>query len=194
MNNIITTTYQAPPINAKEILRYAGGSNDENTINLLNECIIESEKQLVYKICYCKLPINIYDDLCDFGVFSVKSQDLAKNLKNCDSVIIFGATLGVSLDRLIAKYSRISPAKALLLQAFGAERIEALCDAFYADIARGCKIKPRFSAGYGDLPIETQKDIFTTLNLPKNIGLSLSDSLLMSPSKSVTAFIGIQEV
>ena len=107
-----------------------------------------------------------------------------------------GATVGIALDRLIAKYSRISPAKALLLQALGAERIEALCDTFCDDIQKAHKIalKPRFSAGYGDLPLDTQNSIFGLLNLPKNIGLTLNDSMLMSPSKSVTAFIGIQEV
>ena len=78
----------------------------------------------------------------------------------------------------------------------GLERIEALCDDFCNDIQNTLKtqLKPRFSAGYGDLPLDTQKQIFSLLNLSKNIGLTLNDSLLMSPTKSVTAFIGMQEV
>ena len=54
-------------------------------------------------------------------------------------------------------------------------------------------IKPRFSPGYGDVPLEIQKDIVMLLDCAKRIGVSLNDSLLMSPSKSVTAFIGLQE-
>ena len=196
MNNIVIKTYLAPPINTKEVLRYAGGGNDDNTLKLLNECIKEISNTLTYKVCYCELSVKTSNDICNFDVFSVKSQNLATNLKGCNKVIIMGATVGIALDRLIAKYSRISPAKALLLQALGAERIEALCDTFCDDIQKAHKIalKPRFSAGYGDLPLDTQNSIFGLLNLPKNIGLTLNDSMLMSPSKSVTAFIGIQEV
>ena len=99
------------------------------------------------------------------------------------------ATVGVGIDRLIAKYSRISPSKALMLQAIGAERIEALCNAFCNDLSacdNSC-IK-RFSPGYGDLPLEVQRDIFSVLDCGKYIGVSLNGSLVMSPSKSVTAF------
>ena len=196
MSTILIKTYPAPKINTKEVLRYAGGGNDENTIKLLNECIDEVTNQLTYKVCYCELPVSIDNDICDFDTFCVKSQNLATNLKDCNKVIIMGATVGIALDRLIAKHSRVSPVKALLLQALGAERIETLCDAFCEDMQKTLKIalKPRFSAGYGDLPLDTQKQIFKLLNLPKNIGLTLNDSMLMSPSKSVTAFIGIQEV
>ncbi|MBR6502679.1 MAG: Vitamin B12 dependent methionine synthase activation subunit [Clostridia bacterium] len=196
MNNIIIKTYPAPPINKKEVLRYAGGGNDDNTLKLLEECIKEISNALTYKVCYCELSSKTNKDICDFDIFQVKSQNLATNLKDCNKVIVMGATVGITLDRLIAKYSRISPAKALILQALGAERIEALCDTFCEDIKKSLKItlKPRFSAGYGDLPLDTQNSIFTLLNLPKNIGLTLNDSMLMSPSKSVTAFIGIQEV
>lgn len=193
---ILTKTYSASPIDEKEILRYAGGIADDNTIKLLNECINEALDCITCKVCYHKLPVKINGDLCDFGVFNVQSKNLATNLSGCNSVIIFGATIGIGIDRLITKYSHISPAKALMLQAFGAERIEALCDYFCKDIQNTLKtqLKPRFSAGYGDLPLDTQKQVFSLLNLPKNIGLTLNDSLLMSPTKSVTAFIGMQEV
>ena len=80
-----------------------------------------------------------------------------------------------------------------MMQAIGAERIEALCDAFCDDMEKemGVSLRPRFSPGYGDLPLSVQKDIISLLEAPKRIGLSLNDSLLMSPTKSVTAFAGI---
>ena len=83
-----------------------------------------------------------------------------------------------------------------MLQAVGAERIEALCDLFNGEItekkrAEGLYTRPRFSPGYGDLPLELQKDIFDVLDCPRQIGLTLNQSLLMSPSKSVTAIIGV---
>ena len=101
----------------------------------------------------------------------------------------------MGLDRLIARYSSLSPVRALCLQAIGAERIESLCDTFQTELCYATfhgRIHARFSPGYGDLPLDFQREIFRTLDCPRRIGLSLSESLLMSPSKSVTALIGIE--
>ena len=52
-------------------------------------------------------------------------------------------------------------------------------------------LRPRFSPGYGDLKLEHQKDWFRLLDISRQIGIELTDSLLMVPTKSVTAIIGI---
>jgi 5-methyltetrahydrofolate--homocysteine methyltransferase len=71
--------------------------------------------------------------------------------------------------------------------------VRELCDEFCKDIKAelNVNLKPRFSPGYGDLDLSCQKDIFKLLDCSKKIGLTLNDSLLMSPTKSVTAFVGI---
>ncbi len=192
---VYTKAFPPPPINKTEILRYAGckGESDD-VLKLLNGCFSELADTLTYKVCYCVIPLNINDGVCDFGVFKVKSQSLALNMNGCNSALVFAATIGVEIDRLITKYGYLSPAKALMFQAIGAERIEALCDAFCNAFAQESKasLSKRFSPGYGDLPLDIQKQIFSVLNCPKHIGLTLNESLLMSPSKSVTAFIGIK--
>ena len=188
--------YDGIPFCEREILRYAGCTRaDDKTEALLNECIKEVQGKVSYKVCYRQLSVSHSEDNCDFELFSLKSKHLAKNLDGCRKAVLFAATIGVEIDRLIAKYGHISPSKALMFQAIGAERIEALCDAFCKDIAKeyGVGLRPRFSPGYGDLPLETQKDIFAILDCGKRIGLFLNDSLLMSPSKSVTAFVGIEK-
>ncbi len=187
-------TYSEPPFCEREIMRYSGCEKDDGaTLDLIRSCIDEVRGKLTYKVCRRKLPININDDICDFELFCTRSKNLADNLKNCKSVIVFAATVGVTIDRLISRYSRISPSRALIFQAIGAERIEALCDVFCAEAAKeeGAVLAPRFSPGYGDLPLSVQRDIFGILDCPRKIGVSLNDSLLMSPSKSVTAFAGI---
>lgn len=193
---ILSKTYTEPAICEKEILRYAGGTEvNSKTLELVRECINEIRPKLAYKVCYHKFNVKICGEVCDFGAFSLNSRRLALNLQGCKSVIIFAATIGVEIDRVISKYGRISPAKALMLQGVGAERIEALCDAFCADIAKEYNLfaKPRFSPGYADLSLDTQKDIFSVLSPEKHIGLFLTDSMLMSPSKSVTAIVGLGE-
>ena len=203
---IITKTFEAPPVDEVEVLRYAGyklkkeETVDVETQALLDACLKEVQGKLEYKVCYRELPVTLDGDVCDFELFQVTSKHLAKHLEKTISSsleatddkssktgrsIVFAATLGVGIDRLITKYSSLSPAKALMFQAIGAERIEALCDAF-------CE-HPRFSPGYGDLPLETQRDIFAVLECEKKIGLTLNSSLLMSPSKSVTAFVGLNK-
>jgi len=196
MNSVVLSrTYAEPAFCEKEILRYAGcrGDAGSDILTLLKECVDEARGELTYRVCCREFPVTIKGDVCDFDAFSLRSQNLAANLRDCDRVIIFAATVGVGIDRLIAKYSRLSPSKALMLQAVGAERIEALCDAFCDDIAKDTKsvLKPRFSPGYGDLPLETQREIFDVLDCSRRIGLMLNDSLLMSPTKSVTAFVGV---
>lgn len=195
MNSVILSkTYNAPPFCEKEILRYAGCKEANSEIAaLVKSCINEIKDKLTYKVCYRQFWVKICDDICDFDAFTLQSKNLALNLKDCESGIFFAATVGVEIDRLIAKYGRFSPSKALIFQAIGAERIEALCDTFCADISKehNAGTRPRFSPGYGDLPLIAQKDIFAVLSPEKHIGLSLTDSLLMSPSKSVTAIVGL---
>jgi cobalamin-dependent methionine synthase I len=105
-------------------------------------------------------------------------------------------TLGADVDRLIQKYEFLSMSKAAVLQAAAAAMTEEVCDHVNALIRKEAEkdrlyTRARFSPGYGDLSLETQKLIFSLINLPKEIGLTLNSSLLMSPFKSVTAFIGL---
>ena len=192
--------YDAPEINVKEILRYAGARGEMPELKpLISECLAEAKDKLTYKVCYRQLSVIDNGDFLDLSFATTASNDLRKNLRGCESVVLFGATIGLGIDRLIAKYSSVSPVKALLFQAICAERIESLCDTFNSEIkaehmAVGKATRPRFSPGYGDFPIEMQRKIFDALDCAKNIGLTLNGSMLMSPSKSVTAIIGIGEI
>lgn len=188
-------TYKDIPVSKKEILRYAGcRETADDVAALMEECIREASDVLTYKVCYREMPAECTDGVCRMGPLTFSSEKLARNLSGCSRAVVFAATVGVGLDRLITKYSRLSPAKAFMLQAYGAERIEALCDEFCRDMEReyGAALRPRFSPGYGDLLLQCQRDIFSVLGCEKNIGLTLNDSLLMSPTKSVTAVAGIE--
>ena len=147
---VFTKSYDAPPLCEREILRYAGCKGGDSALDEpLRACIGEAKDAFRYRVCYTCLPVRAADGVCDFGVFSLKSEQLAKNLAGCEGVLLFAATVGVGIDRLIAKYGRVSPAKALLFQALGAERIEALCDVFCDDAAKKLNVvlRPRFSPG-----------------------------------------------
>lgn len=195
MNSVVEyKTYLPPQICTKEILRYAAVTQpDEASVNLMKSAFKEVENKLSYKVCFVELPLKIIGNNCELGELNFSSENLADLLRGCKSAVLFAATLGAEIDRQIIKYSKISPAKALMLQAIGTERIEALCNAFCSDleICKGTNITPRFSPGYGDLPIELQRDIFNILQCEKRMCLTLNSSYLISPTKSVTAILGV---
>ncbi len=172
-----------PPISEKEVARYAGG-----------ECFpLDFEVCVKPAVCFAELPLSEEGERIKIGSIFADSLGLRKNLSGCKRALLFCATVGAVFDREALKYSRLSPSKAVVLSAVGSERVEALCDAFldwYKEEYR-VKLRPRFSPGYGDLPLELQREIFSLLEPEKRIGVTLNESLLMSPTKSVTAFVGI---
>lgn len=195
MNTVLIKAFPAPDWDRNEILRYAGVKADSSEFDeLIENCIDEIRDKLTYKVCYAHFPVCISGNDIDLGFTCTKSEKLRKNLDGCKSFILFAATIGIEIDRMIAKYGKISPSKALIFQAIGAERIESLCDNFNKFIIQEYGYtKPRFSPGYGDLPLEIQKDFFRVLEPSRRIGLTLNESMLMTPSKSVTAIIGISD-
>ncbi len=200
MLTVYTKSYSPPPPSRKEILRYMGAPEASAELcDFLAECIAEAHRVLSYKLCYTELPIKILGDEVDFGFTRVRSRGLARQLQGCHGAILFGATVGVGIDRLTAKSAVGSQVRELAFSAIGSERIEALCDTFCDELGRlsataGCGIKPRFSPGYSDLEIGFQKEIFSLLDCQRRIGLTLNDSLLMSPKKSVTAIVGVYKL
>ena len=88
--------------------------------------------------------------------------------------------------------------KAVVLQACAAAMIEDYCDECQKKIAdelleRGLYLRPRFSPGYGDFDINNQEKFVNILESSKKIGLSLTNSFILVPTKSVTAVMGITE-
>lgn len=194
---VLTAHVSLPRVCRQEVLRYAGTRKETPELAaLLEDALAEAEPVLAGSVCWREFPVIRTDDGLDLGFAHIRSTALERNLKGCNRIILFAATVGLPLDRLIARYGILSPAKGLLMQAIGAERIEALCDVFCDKIrleakSQGLHTAPRFSPGYGDLPLELQRDIFHALDCPRKIGLTLNNSLLMSPSKSVTAIVGL---
>ena len=190
--------YNKPEVDKKEALRYAGCKDaSEEIALLLDSCIDEIFDEVSFKLCYSRFPVSLNGDEIDLGFTKTRSHSLAVCLDGCEEIILFCATIGHSIDRIIAKYNITSPSRATMLQALGSERVESLCDLFCLEMAEeeekvGRVIRPRFSPGYGDLSLEIQKDVFASLDCTRRIGVSLNDSLFMQPTKSVTAIIGVK--
>lgn len=204
MDNIIRSINAAAndiSIKRAEILRYMQykpGSEYTNLDSLIDECILEFNEHTEYRACYAMYDIKLYDDTVDFGFMKVASKSLCINLNNCKSVYCFAATTGVNAERLLNKYKRLSPARAFILDCIGSAAIEAFCDyinIFLKEMAEAGNLflRPRFSPGYGDFSINYQSEFLRVLDTQRKLNLVLTDSLLMVPTKSVTAITGISD-
>ena len=122
-----------------------------------------------------------------------KSQKLLNHLKNSATVILLAATLGQGADTLVRKYSVTDVAMTSVAHCVGASMVENLCDIACEELKTTIKGKHclRFSPGYGGLDISSQADFFKLLPVNKQLGVELSESFMMTPSKTVTAFIGV---
>lgn len=186
-------------VNPREVLRYAGFGKSEPEPQMERQIAAVTQEMasaLSCRACFTPCGVTVKAPFLDFGLFQTESAALSKNLRGCGRVILFGATIGAATDRIIAKYSRLSPSSALIAQAVGAAAIESWCDLFCRRLQEkfakeGFFLRPRFSPGYGDFALLCQRDIFRILDCPRQIGVSLTESCMMTPSKSVSAVIGI---
>lgn len=105
-------------------------------------------------------------------------------------------TLGVGFDSALRAMQARDMAKAVLLNGCGSALVEQGCDAAEVELKARFPdfyLTDRFSPGYGDLPLTLQPSICAALNAQRRLGVTVTPSLLLNPSKTVTAFIGLSD-
>ena len=188
------------PREVARYLSYRGSQPDEVISALISSCMDEVNEAADPKFVCERFPLSFSEET-GFRAASLQfsSRSLQRNLAGCREVFLFAATLGIAVDTLIRRAGMMDAAKGLVMQAAAAAAIEAFCDAENEKLreqieAEGLYLRPRFSPGYGDLTLSVQRDFLRVLSAQKKIGLTLTDSGLMVPIKSVTAIIGISDV
>jgi len=185
------------PFDEKEILRYAMlPSFAPKPEDLpLQECLKAAKGAAQCRAVWRHYPLVRDGDMLDLGFAKTDSRDLKQHLEGCGEILLFACTAGAETDRRIARAKLLSPAKGLLMHAIGAQQVEGGCDRLCERLARQFpdrQLTDRFSPGYGDLTLEMQRDVMAALDCGRTVGITLTDSLLMTPSKSVTAIIGMK--
>ena len=126
------------------------------------------------------------------------SKALARYVGSAKELFLFGATLGSRVDVALRRMALTSVAEAGAGQAVAAALIETYCDnccnELQKQLPEGKQLKWRFSPGYGDWALEEQAVLFPVLDCAHTIGLTLTESCMMAPVKSVTAVIAIEDV
>ena len=189
-------------INIKEVERYLGYRGmpvtDEKMKTAIEECIREMQEMITPREIHKTFDIIRDIEGLEFAGIRLNGGNLDRNLKGCNEIVMMAVTIGPEPDRLVRRAELRDMLRAYIYQAVGAAMVEGWCDEVNELIRReaaerGLFTRPRFSPGYGDFPLQVQKDFEKVLNMPKAIGVSLSDSLLMTPTKSITAVIGLSK-
>lgn len=188
-------------LNQSEALRYMGyGSNkpDANMQAILDDC----ERELL-AAAVPKYVFRVYDiSKTDEGIavegtsLVMKGEDIKKHLDGCDKCVLLCATVSDGADRLIRKYEASDMTRAMMTDCLASAAIEQVCNIAETEIKaqlEGYWFTWRFSPGYGDLPLDCQRDFLSALNAQKRIGLSVTENMILIPRKSVTAVMGIAE-
>ena len=186
------------PFDEKEILRYAmlpsfAPKPEELP---LKECLEAAKGAAKCRAVWRRYPLRRNGEELDLGFARTDTRDLRQHLEGCSEILLFACTAGAEMDRRIARAKLLSPARGLLMHAIGAQQVEGGCDRLCQRLAELCpdrQLTDRFSPGYGDLPLAMQRDVMEALDCGRTVGITLTDSLLMTPSKSVTAIIGMKE-
>jgi len=186
------------PYDEKEILRYAMMPSTATAPEELplGECLAAARGAARCRAVWQRYPLGWQEKELDLGFAKTASQNLRKHLEGCTEIVLFACTAGGEMDRRINREKVISPVRGLLMSAIGSQQVEGACDRLCEMLAKEYpdrQLVSRYSPGYGDLPLELQREIIRALDCGRTIGITLTESLLMQPSKSVTAVIGMKE-
>lgn len=124
------------------------------------------------------------------------SQDLLRLFQGALEGYALLATLGAEVDMSIARLMLTNPALGAALGACASayidevidERLERETDKLRGE---GLTFSPRFSPGYGDVPLSYQRPLLAYLEA-RRIGVRLTESCLMLPEKSVSALLALR--
>lgn len=157
--------------------------------------------QRAFALCHargCWKLLNISDKTDDSVTlgnnWQIKSKAFADFIQNANWIFLGAVTVGNELTTAIEQAQKSGDIlEAAIFDAVGSEcadlAIGLLQKLAAAELRRyGLHIsKQRFSAGYGGVELFHQKEIFQQLEL-ETLGIHLTETFIMQPEKSVTAF------
>lgn len=137
------------------------------------------------------------DPLClKHAQLPLPGADIAAHLAGCGACLLLAVTLGAGVERLLSAAQAQDMAAAVVLDIAASVLAEQYADAAEALLrarwaAEEQYITGRFSPGYGDLPIGMQRPLLRLLDAQRAIGLTVNESGILLPRKSITALLGL---
>lgn len=188
-------------INIDEAVRYMGyrSEPDKRHLEMIKDLASLLEEQLKPAWVYRVFGLEFRKD----GValkgtkILLRGKDIRRHLADCDSAVLLCATASSKADELIRQKEQEDIAFGFMTDCLASAAAEAICNELEKEIARQISTKFftwRFSPGYGDLPLDVQPQILDVLAAGKRAGVTCTPSMMLVPSKSVTAIIGLSDM
>lgn len=193
-------------VDRDEVLRYLGHAGQELGADLearvdadVARCIEVSRPAGVVRVFECAEATEEdgrFVQRLEGTALELPGESMRAYLAGARAVGVFAVTLGMANERELRRLSLTSRVDELILDAASSALVERAADAAEARVVReatdrGLYTNYRFSPGYGDLPMSVQPTLLATLDAQRRLGIALSSTRLMTPTKSVTALVGL---
>lgn len=204
----VRRSYDIRSVDRGEVLRYLGYAGQELTPEL--DARIDEVVADCLRACRPQGVTRVFDvagrgkrdgapviELAGTAL-SLAGRSIAEHLDGAVAVGVLAVTVGMGVEAELRRLSLTDPLAQVVFDAAGTAAVERAADAAEASVVaeaagRGLHCGSRFSPGYGDLPLSTQPVLLDALDAGRLLGIRLSPALLMSPTKSVTAVVGLFE-
>lgn len=188
-------------IDKKQWLARLGVPRDEDA-RLLQQLELAEAKLLhaaapqgVYRVLELKRETGAGGEDLSAGGVELPGNAIKKHLTGCNGMIVMAVTLGAAVDRLIRTAQVRDMAEAVILDS-GASVLAEQCADILEGVIRaeiGGFTTGRYSPGYGDFPIQMQRDFTKFLDTHRQIGLAVNENYILTPRKSITAIAGLAD-
>ena len=187
-------------LNIDEALRYLGAGTQAPAA--LRQEMADVARQLMQTLrpryIYRVYPLRHeeHTELLPDADVALTGGTARRMLAQCDQAVLLMCTLGAQFDTLLRTQQARDMSRAVMLDACGSAWVEAGCDAAEQELKTRFPeryLTDRFSPGYGDLPLTLQPGICAALDAQRRLGVTVTESLLLNPAKTVTAVIGLAD-
>lgn len=190
-------TYNVDRDEALRYLGYTGQQVDGSLTNRIDEiferCETVSQPSWVYRI----FPVDASNGTITLTgtTLVLEGNDIYQHLHEASHCAVLAATCGLANERELQRLNRVGGFEALVFDAASSALVEVAADACNAHIVaqahdQGLFTNYRYGPGYGDLALDIQGAILDVLGAGKTMGMSVTPSNLLVPTKSITAFVG----
>lgn len=187
-------------IERNEVLRYLGYKDQQISKDLVQKIdflIKWAQKNIKPRALWDVFEPEFSENvLLKNTTLNFEGKDIYNHVEGAKQVAVMAVTLGMEAERAILKYQHTDMTDAVILDAVFDAFVECVADNTEQEIKKfaskqGLFTNYRYSPGYGDFPINTQKSVISSLGCEKKIGLTVTETNIMLPRKSVTAVIGL---
>lgn len=199
--------YEIRSIDRSEVLRYLGYSGQAMTPELdaridgqMERCLAVSRPAGAWRVFEVAGSGELSDGrpvvrLAQTSLELV-GESMREHMAGAVAVGVMAVTIGMGVEQELRRLALTDHVAQIIFDAAATTAVERAADACEASLVaaayeRGLHTNFRFSPGYGDMPLSTQPVLLDALDARRRLGISLSKTLLMTPTKSVTAVVGM---